>query len=289
MQAVVLGRTRRTAKKYFFAFLAGVFLFFIIIFVRYPNLPKVVVYKVFREYMRVSINWKTYSWQEIENEKFIIKYHMSDADAARLVLETAEEVYRPVEKILQFDFHGKIPILIYSDTASLNRSFGWAADASAMGVYWTGIIRILSPNFWIHDDDKAATFKSDGPLAHEYAHFVVDYIAQGNYPRWLTEGIAQQVERSVTGYEMALNGKEEFYPLTEMDTRFDLLPNQSAAYRQSLSMIDYLTESFGEKAIPGILTELGRGATLKGAFERVIGISVEEFEREFKEKKMQGA
>jgi hypothetical protein len=32
---------------------------------KYPNLPKVLVYKAFREYARFSMTWKTRHWQHL--------------------------------------------------------------------------------------------------------------------------------------------------------------------------------------------------------------------------------
>lgn len=286
MRTVFFGRSRQKVRRVFCAAAAGFLVLISVLCIRYPNLPKVIVYKAFREYMRVSLNWKVYSWSEIESENFTIRFRPGDATAARLVLDTAEEIYQPVSCALEYHQSWKIPIIVYSDTISLNRSFGWAADESAMGVYWSGTIRVLSPDYWITGSEKSARFKSEGPVAHEYAHFVVDYIANGNYPRWLTEGIAQQVERSVMGYEMALTGSEEIYPLSEMDSRFDLLPNQSAAYHQSLAMTDYLTDNFGKDALDKILRELGRGASINKAFEKTIGISVNEFEKRFNDQRI---
>jgi len=239
------------------------------------------VYKAFREYARFSMTWKTRHWQELNGDRFIIRYLPEDENVAKMVLDTAEEAYTPVNESLSFSPEEKIPIILYPDNISLNKSFGWAANESAMGVYWAGVIRILSPNYWIEEGDKEERFKSEGPMSHEYAHFVVDYLAGGNYPRWLTEGIAQRIERSVTGFEMELRGPEEFYPLDQMDGEFDLLPNQSAAYRQSLAMVDYLAGRFGEDALKQILQALGRGEKLDRALIESTGLNTKDFETQF--------
>lgn len=150
-----------------------------------------------------------------------------------------------------------------------------------MGVYWAGVIRVLSPKAWIEGEDLAARFQSEGPIAHEYAHFVVDYLASGNYPRWLTEGIAQRIERKITGYEMPLTGTETFYPVEDMDSKFDLLPNQSMAYRQSLAMVDFFVLTFGQDPLYYVLQELEKGRSLDQAFQTALGCNVKEFESRF--------
>jgi hypothetical protein len=281
MQAIVLSRTSTMARLIIIILIAGVLLF-TALWIRYPNLPKKILYQVFRSYERMLMDYKTRNWSQIKGKHFIIKFQSNDRDVSSLVLETSEEAYGKVNKKLNYSPEKRVPIILYPDTLSLNRSFGWAADESAMGVYWAGIIRILSPNSWIENNNKEVVFKSDGPMVHEYAHYVVDQIASGNYPRWLTEGIAQRVERSITGYKIILSGEQEIYPLAKMDRDFDLLPNQSAAYLQSLAMVDFLVNHYGgETALEDILHELGKGATLNGAFKKVIGINSAEFETAF--------
>lgn len=261
--------------------LTGALVVLTVYFARYPNLPKIAAYRLFREYQRIAQSWQVRSWEELKSGRFTVRYRPGDEAAARLVLETAEEFNQPVEKALNFQPAGEIKMVLYPDTVSLNRSFGWAADESAMGVYWAGVIRILSPDCWAKGADESSRFKSEGPIAHEYAHLIVDYIANGNYPRWLTEGIAQQVERSVTGFEMPDNGNREIYPLSKMDTGFDLLPDQNAAYRQSLAMVDFLSDTFGADKMPLILKELGRGMTLDKAFQSAIGMNTAQFAAAF--------
>lgn len=258
-------------------------LLLLILSFKYPDLPKVIFYKAFREYTSSSMNWKTRHWERLEGEKFILRYQPGDANVAKMVLDTAEESCNSVNQTLNFYPKGKVPIILYPDVATLNRSFGWAADESAMGVYWAGVIRVLSPNCWIEAGDQEEIFRAEGPMSHEYAHFIVDYIAGGNYPRWLTEGIAQQVERNISGFEMPLTGATKIYRLSQMDREFDLLPNQSAAYRQSLAMVDFLVSEYGADALDEILRKLGKGVTLDKAFVEVLMIDVKGFENNFLE------
>ena len=66
-----------------------------------------------------------------------------------------------------------------------------------------------------------------------------------------------------------------------MDKEFDLLPNQSAAYRQSLAMVDYLVSMYGEDALLHILDSLGKGENLDRAFKESIGLNIKDFENRF--------
>ena len=70
-------------------------------------------------------------------------------------------------------------MVVYPDTASLAGSIGWNRNESAMGVYWAGSIRILSPGEWIKGDALEKQFKQEGPMVHEFTHLMVDEITKG--------------------------------------------------------------------------------------------------------------
>ncbi len=65
------------------------------------------------------------------------------------------------------------------------------------GSIWAGLIRVLSPRAWMGDtpvSQQQQVFQSQGPVADEYTHLLVDYKTGGNYTLWLTEGLAQYAE-----------------------------------------------------------------------------------------------
>ncbi|MGI9953536.1 hypothetical protein V3F56_14410 [Moorellaceae bacterium AZ2] len=227
-----------------------------------------------------NTEWQTRDWLAVESEHFRLKYRTQDAPIVPLVLEAAEEAYDAATQIFGYRPQGKTLVLIYPDRQSLARQFGWAADESAMGVYWAGAVRILSPLDWPGPGSNLATiFKAEGPMLHEFAHLLVDKLARGNYPRWLTEGIAQYVEEQVTGYRLPGPEAEEirtWYTLEDLEVHFDNLTDQALAYRQSLMMVDYLITQVGWEGIRELLLELGRGTPFKKAVERITGLELEE-------------
>jgi hypothetical protein len=243
---------------------------------RHLNWARTLSYSPLVALTRQHTEWQTRDWLVAESEHFRLKYRPQDAGIVTVVLEAAEEAYQPATEIFEYRPRGKTLILIYPDRQSLARQFGWAADESAMGVYWAGVVRILSPLDWLEPGNSlVSTFKAQGPMIHEFTHLIVDELARGNYPRWLTEGIAQYIERQVTGYRLPGPEPEdirEWYSLEELDARFDQLPDQALAYRQSLMMVDYLVGKVGWEGLRQLLLELGRGATFEEAIKRITGV-----------------
>lgn len=279
---------------------------------RNPITLKSYFYGVFREGSRIFLEFQNQHLQVKEGEHFRIKYQDVDANAAGLVLETAEGIFASVNQSLGFVPSRKVPVVIYPNGDALARCFGWPADEAALGVYWIGTIRILSPNVWAAEPDgglDAVFFKENGPMAHEYTHYVIDYLTGGNYPRWFTEGVAQWQEKQITGFsfsnpflkleeqirinspeKQALNAavieKEiffELYPLTEMDTRFDCLPNQMLAYWESLRAIEYINAEFGPERINQIIGQLGQGYSMNRALEGSLGVNLRQFDQDFRQ------
>lgn len=257
-------------------------------FIKEPGLTKSFFYNLFREASKVQMLWVTRNWQELEGPHFKVRYQGADDANAQMVLDIAEKNYDSVTNRYNYTPKSKTLIAIYPTKESLGKSFGWAADESAMGVYWAGAIRLLSPSAWIeaqNPEDYRDIFENEGPVVHEYTHLLVDYIARGNYTRWFTEGIAQFEEERTTGYSMEhdpVKDPQAFYPLAEMDKNYDNLPDQSLAYYESLEAVNYIVDQYGEEKLNLILLELGKGASMDKAFKTVIGLDMNQFEQAFK-------
>ena len=118
-----------------------------------------------------------------------------------MVMDEAERVYRPLGEFFDCLPNDRVPILIYPDRVSLNRIFGWGNDESAMGVYWAGVIRILSPRSgWkICRLTTTTGVPGQGPMGPRIHSPAGGLQTAGNYPRWLTEGLAQYAESALLG------------------------------------------------------------------------------------------
>jgi hypothetical protein len=240
------------------------------------------LYPLAREVVYLKINYSTRNMLLKETEHFIIKYHPADAQAVDMVALAAEAAYEPVGKIVNYTPSKKPLIIIYKDRASMKKAYGWSGENSAMGFYWGGVIQILSPLAWLNDAASASEFVKKGPMAHEYTHLALDYLLRGNYPRWFTEGVAQYVEYSVNGYEWITKNnslKENSYSMEELDKRFDELPNQAMAYRQSLAIMRYIIETHGKESFSKMLIDMKNGAKTDKALKGAIGLDYRELEK----------
>ncbi|CCO08359.1 peptidase MA family metallohydrolase [Desulforamulus hydrothermalis] len=256
-------------------------------FTKLPYAMRSVAYTVFREGQKQKALWTTRHMATLQSEHFIVRYSKGSEADAQLVLATAERFYQPIAEQYGYTGGSRVPVIVYPSRAELNRQFGWPSNESAMGVYWTGVIRVLSPHLWVSAADPRAyrqEFIQSGPMAHEFAHLVVDYVTAGNYTRWFTEGIAQYEEYKLTGFEFQdeqASLEQPFYPLSDMDRQFDTLPNQPLAYRQSYLAVRYVAEVYGEAALKNILHNLAQQHKIDRAFAVVLGVDMATFEQDY--------
>jgi len=229
-----------------------------------------------------EVNLKTASFNQYQSEHYDIKYTSIDEPYVKLVAGVAEEAYDTVSSMFGMEPVGRTVIVVYPDSSSLARSFGWDKDANAMGIYWAGSIRILSPREWLGEQDMQLYFAREGPMVHEFAHLMVDEMSGGNYNRWWTEGVAQYVEKKVTGFEFSSPGnqKVEYYQLKQLAKKFDEL-DQSIAYWESLQAAEYIADRYGQDSLFNITRQLGQGKSLEQAIENTLAIPYTEWEEDF--------
>lgn len=239
------------------------------------------VYQVYRSYGKARVISGLDGYDMQESERFQVYYQQEDEDIAPLILETAEDVYDRVVESIGYRPKGLVPLIIYPDRATFREAFGWGAEESALGVYHAGTIRLLSPHVWIKNRtpaEQAKTFRKLGPVSHELSHYVLDYLTQGNYPRWFTEGLAQRIEYQITGFlwlEEESTLRQRLYTLRELESGFDRLPNQALAYRQSYLLVDYMAETYGEEMLTQLIERLAAGDEFATAIHKVTGASLQ--------------
>lgn len=272
--------------------LTAAFILLIAFLVRLPAGTKTYGYWAVRELIKVYTVLGTWNMDKLTSEHFYVKFKPADYQGAELVLETAEMFYRPVTEDFGYMPGARVPLILYPSKEELNSSFGWDAKESAIGVYWGGAIRVLTPEVWIEEKDPVRfkeIFVSSGPMVHEFTHLMIDYLTGGNYPRWFTEGVAQYEENKITGFEFNdMNGSSGHYSMKDLSGNFDSLPDQYLAYREAYSAVRYIVDQHGEKAISDLIKELGGGTDFDQALSKILQLDSAGFEARWQEWALRG-
>jgi len=226
------------------------------------------VYYFYEQFTIVTFTLRGYDY--IVTPHFIILFKPESKGSIPAVINAAEKTYEIVGKDFDFYPKGKTPIVVFPDSVSLQAAFSWPHDENTQGVYFRGIIYVQSPDVWINEtEDMERVFFKKGPMVHEYTHLVVDVLTFGNYPRWFTEGVAQYVERQITGYTL----DEDFevvgnrvYTYEEIMYNFDNLQDVPSAYLGALEMTDFLAKDGGIQELKRIMRLLKKGDSVNNIF-----------------------
>lgn len=243
---------------------------------------------VFREGNQVVENWRFRDMETAASEHFTLRYPSGRDKEAEATLDVAERVYRNFTSDYPLPADEPIALVLFPDQSGMQQRFGWDRGQSATGVYYGGVIYLLSLEDWSNTDvpplSETESWKQyvyvQGPFVHELAHYYLDQIANGNFPRWYTEGFAQWVEYDMINYEwLAPHNhlhREPLYDYSELYSSFDQLPNQALAYRQSFMWYRYLLEAYGKEKMDELHGQMHDRVPFSNALEAVYGKTEQE-------------
>ncbi len=210
--------------------------------------------------MRNNVN---FNYKTIETENFTIKYLPKAESKARLVAFYAERNYGPVTSIFKMKPPRKTMIVLKEYDQS-------RLDQLMTGYNSEGVIYIY--------DDPRDRYPLYLTIPHELSHAMLRYKYDGGYfiPNWLDEGIAVNVETSITNRNEY--NSDVFYSMDNISKGLKDTPN--AAYAQCSALVGYIVEMHGEEALFQLVSQLTHDRKpLKEALMNTLHIDVAEFEQ----------
>lgn len=204
---------------------------------------------------KVSREWQVE--QQMENEAsghFSLAFVGGEqtAQLAGEVLAKLEEAYGELGSDLAYYPEVRVPVLLYSqeDFSAVTRSPDWA------GAVYDGKIRLPVGGMRQMTEQLAAV------LYHEYTHVLVHFMAGGQAPVWLNEGLAELAGRRIYSEPMPDGAAEtETGSPISWDTLaqpFSALNAERVpqAYQQSYSMVHFMVDRFGWHKLSELLRRL---------------------------------
>lgn len=115
--------------------------------------------------------YNTRNFNEIETDTFIYRYENIDQETLDLIIQTAEDKYRSIADIFQYELKEKILIVAYEDTDLMMRTTMLNKGDPPMGVYYGDSIHIADPKLWTTESQNLEElFYKEGPVLHELVH-----------------------------------------------------------------------------------------------------------------------
>ncbi|MBK9309103.1 MAG: hypothetical protein IPM58_18875 [Nitrospira sp.] len=212
---------------------------------------------------------------------FVVKFDgEEDQGIWTSVLEILEEAYRDIGQ--KFGHFPSKSIIVVLHT---NNSFQGATGSPAWadGLYDPSLGRIQIPTQGATTDSKWLT----SVLRHEYVHALLhDRLGTniGALPTWLNEGLAMQWAGDTwPELDQAMQDEISVIPLTSLEGSWGSLPagTSTVAYLEANSATHYMIERWGLARVDELLSAFEAKSSVAAAFQNVLLISYEEFQRQW--------
>jgi hypothetical protein len=211
-------------------------------------------------------------WQEIQGKHFVVHYaDKDDQESAKKLLSKAERYYNTIGARLGYTRYAKfwtwderVKIILFPDQKSFVLSTGqplWATGYTDRDAY------LLNARSIVTYKQEHAFY--DGLLPHEISHLILhDFIQRKEaIPLWFDEGVAQLAEehKSEVARQIMfiLVGREQHIPIETLmvwDIRQEKDPHKvKIFYAQSLSMVEFLVDHYGNAAFSRLCRNLRDG------------------------------
>lgn len=237
----------------------------------------------------------------LESENFLAVFHPGDRAAAQATLQQAEQGLSQVARAWPREWLGRGVIYIPSGVRELEGLLGvvfdvtnfvaFAASAVDLEEAWdlVGYRVIVNPANFLRYGPGART----EILAHELVHVATREASGPFVPNWIEEGLAQLAESTSPPDLGPLVRSGRFTGAAPEDYRFTSGSNLEIlqTYRESLSAVAFLRETFGLEKVGQFYAALGSRRLEPGtaehhvnrAMREVFGMGLGEFEADWLE------
>ncbi|MDE3057947.1 MAG: PD40 domain-containing protein [Bacteroidota bacterium] len=268
------------------------------------------------DYTHPELNWYT-----IETPHFYVNYHNGEERTAKVIAKVAEDIYGPVTSLYHHEPDQKVRIVVkdYDDYSNGGAYFYdnkieiWAPalDFDLRGTHdwlrnvvtheFTHIVQIQTsmkfgrrvPGIYFQWLGYEAERRQD--VLYGYPNVIVSYPISGfAVPSWFAEGVAQynRPELSYDSWDSHRDMILRMYALDNNMLTWDemsvfgktSLGNESS-YNAGFALVKYISETYGEDAIPRIAKNLSRltEVNIGDAIERAVGKSGRDVYNDWKE------
>jgi tetratricopeptide (TPR) repeat protein len=240
--------------------------------------------------LKVLDHLKNYT--TLKTDHFLLRYDpKNDEVLAKYMAKYLEEMYKEYARLFGHQPKGHILIEVFSKHEMFSGRVVALPDLHTIGACTGRMFAMVS----VHDTSKVIPkpFNWVRVLRHELVHvFNLDQ-TRFQVPHWFTEGLAVTHEGSFgtvppPNWTALLAEKLQTDDLLNLDTvllgfirpRSPMQWHQ--AYAQSTLYVEYLTRTYGEKAVGQLLTAFGNGLETADALEKTLGVKKADFEKGYR-------
>ncbi|NLG29368.1 MAG: hypothetical protein GX557_15770 [Chloroflexi bacterium] len=226
----------------------------------------------------------TQDWQMLSGERVDLYWYGNREQAAREYMQVAEAALTRLEIEIGVGVGRRVKVYVYNSdrdmsVAVASRSDSYDAMTTTLGV--------------AVDDDTMLLLGSDSDaditLAHELSHIVVGIATDNPYsaiPRWLDEGLAMNAQgRLDTRNERALERAIEadaLLSIRSMSSYSGKAEEVDLWYAEAYSVVSHMLDEYGPASVRELLTVFSAGAHQEDALRQVLGIGLDDLDRQWR-------
>ncbi|HVP13105.1 MAG TPA: tetratricopeptide repeat protein, partial [Phycisphaerae bacterium] len=224
----------------------------------------------------------------LETKHFVIKYDAkADSVIGPYFAESLEALYAGVCRDFGADLDKRTIIEVFPDHMGFSMRTAGRPFIATIGACTGRVIAMTAPR---PTSSTFGRFNWVNVLRHEFTHTVTMAVTDNRIPHWFTEGLAVREEQprqswSVKYLLSSAVRHDRLFTLESIDWGF-IRPREpdarGLAYAQSEWMVEFITERYGDRAIPGMLKAMREGVTQEQVFKQVLKCEPAAFEKEFK-------
>ena len=227
-------------------------------------------------------------YDSLETARFRVKLHQKESAVLRpYVEELLEKSLQELSQRYHYVPEQKVVFEMYPDHEDFAvRTLG-LPGLGALGASFGPVVAMDSPSARARGE-----FHWGSTLWHELTHVISLGMTENRVPRWFTEGLSVYEENHARpGWgdpmsAMIVQALQRFriLPLAELNSAF-IRPRHPAmlpfAYFESGLICEFIAEKYGFPKILSLLSSYQKGGNDAVAFREVLGLSLEEFDKQF--------
>ncbi len=229
-------------------------------------------------------------YRTIETPHFRLVLHESEANVLAPYMEPiAERAFAEMSGRYGYAPEGPVRVEVYPRHEDFSVRTVGLVGIGALGVSFGPALAMDSPSA-----RGRGAFNWASTLWHEIAHSFHLGVSQGEVPRWFSEGLAVHEQRKAgpgwghqagIGFVQSL-AQGTLRPVSELDRGFTSPRHPGEvvqSYYHASLVLELIERRHGFPAIVAMLEAYRDGATDAEAFDRVLGVRLADFDREFLE------
>jgi hypothetical protein len=237
------------------------------------------------EVYSVDFNDTRYQWQSISESPLTLYWYEGDKSFARELLDAGLQALDKLSGDTNSNLERPVTIYIYSSSGDLQGSMIFPNE-------WTGGVAFTEfSTIAIGVATNQLDWGKDA-LAHELGHMFTHQYTFSPYgeslPTWLDEGLAMYAENNRDAYldktfQKAVE-ENKLISLRSLSSPFSAIPEVAyISYAESLSVVEYLINTYGRQDIFQLLTALKDGQTCDQALTAIYGFDQDGLEALWRE------